>query len=184
MKYNSVISPLMSKESLDELKASYKLIKPDIESRLNEFKERWANGSDEEIFAELAFCLLTPQSKATTCWSVVECLLEDDSLYLGGSEDILEHVKRVRFKNNKTGYILLARDLFTKNNKINIKKIISKFENPFEAREWLVDNVKGMGWKEASHFLRNIGMGDDLAILDRHILKNMAKFGAIKEVPN
>jgi N-glycosylase/DNA lyase len=46
-----------------------------------------------------------------------------------------------------------------------------------------VENVKGLGYKEASHFLRNIGLGEDLAILDRHILKNLALLGVIKEVP-
>ncbi len=37
--------------------------------------------------------------------------------------------------------------------------------------------------KEASHFLRNIGLGDNLAILDRHILKNLVILGVIKEIP-
>jgi len=46
-----------------------------------------------------------------------------------------------------------------------------------------VENVKGLGYKEASHFLRNIGLGEDLAILDRHILKNLALLGVIAEVP-
>jgi N-glycosylase/DNA lyase len=49
-------------------------------------------------------------------------------------------------------------------------------------REWLVENVKGLGWKEASHFLRNIGHLD-LAIIDRHILKHMLRCGAIDTMP-
>ena len=44
-------------------------------------------------------------------------------------------------------------------------------------------NVKGMGFKEASHFMRNIGIGNELAILDRHILKNMKLLGVIDEIP-
>ena len=47
----------------------------------------------------------------------------------------------------------------------------------------MVDNVKGLGWKEASHFLRNIGHYEDMVILDRHILKNLLKHGAIDEIP-
>jgi N-glycosylase/DNA lyase len=43
--------------------------------------------------------------------------------------------------------------------------------------------VLGLGYKEASHFLRNIGLGEDLAILDRHILKNLMLLGVIREVP-
>ena len=46
-----------------------------------------------------------------------------------------------------------------------------------------MDNVKGLGLKEASHFLRNIGHRN-LAILDRHILRNMLRFGAVKNLPN
>ena len=52
-----------------------------------------------------------------------------------------------------------------------------------KARTWLVKNIKGLGMKEASHFLRNIGFFEEIAILDRHILKNLKKSGAIKSVP-
>ena len=53
-----------------------------------------------------------------------------------------------------------------------------------EARERLfVLDVKGLGMKEASHFLRNVGRGKTIAILDRHILKNLKKYGAIDGVP-
>ena len=47
------------------------------------------------------------------------------------------------------------------------------------AREWLVENVKGIGYKEASHFLRNTG-SLNLAILDRHILSVMAEHRIIR----
>ncbi|MCD6152161.1 MAG: DNA lyase, partial [Deltaproteobacteria bacterium] len=89
----------------------------------------------------------------------------------------------VRFKNKKTGYIIEARRFFTKNNRIDIKSKLKGFNNIFELRDWLVQNVKGMGYKEASHFLRNIGLGENLAILDRHILKNLKLFKVIKEIP-
>jgi N-glycosylase/DNA lyase len=44
----------------------------------------------------------------------------------------------------------------------------------------LVENVKGLGWKEASHYLRNIGYFD-LAIIDRHILNNLREFKLLDE---
>ena len=44
-------------------------------------------------------------------------------------------------------------------------------------------NIKGFGMKEASHFLRNIGLGDNLAILDVHILDNLKTLGVIDEIP-
>ena len=51
-------------------------------------------------------------------------------------------------------------------------------------RNWLFENVKGMGLKESAHFLRNIGIYENLTILDRHILKNLNKHGVIDEIPN
>jgi N-glycosylase/DNA lyase len=43
--------------------------------------------------------------------------------------------------------------------------------------------VKGLGYKEASHFLRNIGR-KDVAIIDRHILRWLKENGYINEIPN
>jgi len=60
-------------------------------------------------------------------------------------------------------------------------KLLNGSSGP-ELREWLVGNVNGLGWKEASHFLRNIGHRD-LAILDRHILKNLTKHGVLRALP-
>ena len=64
-----------------------------------------------------------------------------------------------------------------------MRKALLSRKKPCETRAWLAANVKGMGFKEASHFLRNIGLGKDLAILDRHILKNLHKFKVIKKIP-
>ena len=49
-----------------------------------------------------------------------------------------------------------------------------------ERRAWLVDNIKGLGYKEASHFLRNIGF-DDYAIIDSHILDLLERYNLIKQ---
>jgi N-glycosylase/DNA lyase len=51
-----------------------------------------------------------------------------------------------------------------------------------ETREWLVDNIKGLGYKEASHLMRNLGF-EDLAILDRHIIRTLHERGLIDRVP-
>ena len=65
---------------------------------------------------------------------------------------------------------------------MDIKRRIDS-RDVFRTREWLVENIKGLGYKEASHFLRNIGLGKDLAILDRHILKNLKRYGVIDKMP-
>jgi N-glycosylase/DNA lyase len=64
-----------------------------------------------------------------------------------------------------------------------IAQILSEPASALELREWLVKNVLGLGYKEASHFLRNIGRNDGLAILDRHILRNLKRLGVIKSIP-
>jgi len=167
-------------KEMEEIKRIYSMIEGIIEERLNEFK-KIGNGSKKEIFAELVFCLLTPQSKARTCWRAVERMLEDGSLLTGSKEEILGNLQGVRFKYKKAEYIMEARKKFLDE---NMGKMVKDFKNPFIAREWLVRNVKGMGYKEASHFLRNIGKGSNLAILDRHILKNLFLLHVIDKIPS
>ncbi|HNR44959.1 MAG TPA: N-glycosylase/DNA lyase [Methanofastidiosum sp.] len=173
-----------NKEKIEEVLEIYSSIKDGIEARLNEFSEIWENETDENLFSELAFCLLTPQSKAKMCWGSICTLKEKDVLIDGSEEDVLDCLYGVRFKYKKAKYIVEVRELFKVNGKIALRKEIKKYQSPFEIREWLVENVKGMGHKEASHFLRNIGKGGDLAILDRHILKNLVLIGAIEKIPD
>jgi len=146
----------------DEIRAIRTSIKYEIQSRLQEFDSVLKTGDEESIFAELVFCILTPQSKAKSCWAAVE---------------------GVRFKYKKAGYVIKARNMFMIDGKLFIKSRISRFSDAYDAREWLVRNVKGIGYKEASHFLRNVGIGVDLAILDRHIMKNLRSLQVIEEVP-
>ncbi|MEM5797098.1 MAG: N-glycosylase/DNA lyase [Candidatus Aenigmatarchaeota archaeon] len=171
-------------EDLNELVRYYKDKKYEIIKRLEEFRSI-LNKSDEKIFSELVFCLLTPQSKATTCWNVVQVLEKNNLLLNGNEKQIRPFLQAIRFPENKTRYLIEARNFFTENGVINIKKKISKLQdNPFLLREWLIKNVKGLGMKEASHFIRNIGLNNNnLAILDVHILNNLVKFGVIKEIP-
>ena len=172
-----------NKEIIKEVLEIYSSIQEGIESRLDEFSEVWKNETEENLFSELAFCLLTPQSKAKMCWGSICTLKEKNVLIDGSEEEVLDCLYGVRFKYKKAKYIVELRELFKKNGKINLRKQIEKNNSPFEIREWLVTNVKGMGHKEASHFLRNIGKGSDLAILDRHILKNLKLIGLIEKIP-
>lgn len=170
-------------DSVAEIRKIWKEQKNVIEARLKEFKKLWDEGTDEEIFAELAFCLLTPQSKALVCWRAIENLRDSGVLWFGDEKYILNYLKGVRFKYTKAQNIVKARNFFTIDGDLKIKDMLSQFSNPVEMRDFLVRNVRGMGYKEASHFLRNVGLGEELAILDRHILKNLVKLGVIDEVP-
>jgi N-glycosylase/DNA lyase len=166
----------------NQLRASYEKKRSDIEKRLKDFRRAYEM-DDDHVFGELAFCLLTPQTKAKSAWRTIEKLKEKDLLLRGGAGDIKKWMASVRFNNNKSEYIVLARDFFSDDGKMRIKERIDDMKNPMTTRKWLIDNVKGMGYKEASHFLRNVGFGEDIAILDRHILKHLLKNNVIDEIP-
>lgn len=169
-------------EDLEGLIDTYKERKDEIRRRLREFDEI-LDESDERVFADLCFCICTPQSKATTCWKAITSLSEKNLLMDGDEEQIAKYLEGVRFNDAKARYIISARNFFKKDETLELKKRLLAFRDVFELREWLVRNVMGLGYKEASHFLRNIGLGRGLAILDRHILKNLKKYGVIDEIP-
>jgi N-glycosylase/DNA lyase len=168
---------------LSELRNSYERKKSQIKKRLEDFKKVW-DKSDEDIFTELCFCLLTPMTRARAAEEAINRLLRTNLLFIGNKNQILKVLTDagIRFPENKAKYILEVREFFTRDGKIDIK---SKLNSgiAYAKREWLVKNIKGLGYKEASHFLRNIGLGFELAILDRHIMKNLMKHGVVDEVP-
>jgi N-glycosylase/DNA lyase len=168
---------------MEELIKEYRKKSKQIKERLLEFSQVWKE-PDERIFEEMCFCFCTPQSNAKTCFASVDYLARSGLLFNGNPDSISQHLKGgVRFHNNKSRYIVEARSLFTdREGRLRIKERLSH-SDPLVIREWLVRNIKGFGYKEAGHFLRNIGMGSNLAILDRHILKNLVKYRALKSMP-
>lgn len=167
-----------------EIEKIYKEKQKDIEKRLREFKEIWEKGSNEDIHAELSFCILTPQSKAVNAWKAITTLRENGLLFNGSAEDIVEYLNIVRFKNNKAKYLVTLREqMQNEKGEIITKDFFNSIADVKEKREWIVKNIKGMAYKEAGHFLRNVGFGKEIAILDRHILKNLVKLEVIEDVP-
>ena len=152
---------------MKEIEDIYLSIRDEILSRLAEFKRIGEEQNEVAIFAELAFCILTPQSRAKICWRALENLLSKGLLLRGDENRILEELNGVRFKYKKAKYIIEARKKFSTQGNITIKRIISHFDDIQDAREWLVKNVKGISYKEASHFLRNIGFGKNLAYIEK-----------------
>jgi N-glycosylase/DNA lyase len=176
------LSTMVQEKAVKELQALYGERRDAIQKRLREFKIV-LDQNDDDVFAELCFCLLTPQSSAKTCWAAVSRLKERSLLLKGEANEIQPQLNDVRFGDSKAKYIVEARARFTKDGKLYLKSHLSSFTNLFELREWMVENVKGLGYKEASHFLRNVGLGEEFAILDRHILRNLKRLEVISEVP-
>jgi N-glycosylase/DNA lyase len=128
---------------------------------------------DECLFGELCFCIMTPQSRAKTCRQVINKLKRDKKLFTADFEELLEYMKGVRFPEVKAQRIIEARGKF-----LELKRMLNS--DPKELREWLVENVKGLGMKESAHFMRNIGF-KGMAIIDIHIQNFLRKIGAIKQ---
>ncbi len=137
-----------------------------IDKRINEFKQTGKN--KKEVFRELCFCILTAGTSASLGLKTIEHLR--DTIFLGSEKDIQKKLKQVyRFHTLRANYLFLARE--------NFKKI--DFSKP-DIREQIIKNIKGIGMKEASHFLRNIGELD-YAIVDFHIIDNLVKSGLIEK---
>lgn len=173
------------KQSLNDgiarLKKLYKVKRRKIIERLACFRK--ARGrTDEEIFSELCFCILTPRSKAEICDEIIDRLKKNSFLFKADIDKIRPYLKKARFYRNKSRYIVEARKFFQRNGRIRIKDRLCAGDIR-ALRDWLVDNIKGLGLKEASHFLRNIGLGENIAILDVHILRNLKRYGVIDKLP-
>ncbi len=146
-----------------------------VEDRMDEFRGVHLMDS-QKWYEELVYCLLTAYSSALMGQRCVDAL-RGGALMEGGVEDVRACLVEEghRFANRRAEYIYDTRGLAPR-----IKGVIQGFEDPRDAREWLVKHVKGLGWKEASHYLRNVGYFG-LAIIDRHILSNMVEHGLIAE---
>ncbi|MFH1751838.1 MAG: N-glycosylase/DNA lyase [archaeon] len=136
--------------------------------RLEEFSG-FQKKNINELFKELSFCLLTANFNAERAIIIQEKI---NNGFLNLSEEKLaEKLKFLghRYPNTRANFIVMARNF-----KQELKKLKS-FENPL-LRDYLVKNVKGLGLKEASHFLRNVGFLD-FAIIDFHIADLLEKHG-------
>jgi N-glycosylase/DNA lyase len=173
----------MVEAGFEELLFVYSQRRGEIENRLRQF-EKVGQRSFNVLFSELCFCLLTPQSKAKVCDAAIKELQQKGLLLKGSWEEIADVISGVRFPDNKARFIVEARELFSGDGGYDLKGIVQGGTKVKTLREWFVKNVKGLGYKEASHYLRNVGVGFDLAILDRHILRNLLRFEVIESVPS
>lgn len=154
-----------------ELQKLYLERKKEIKNHIKKFNKE----KEEERYLEFLFCILTPQSNGKKCWEAIEIIQKNKPK---DRESIAEILKgRSRFHNTKALRILKAKIQWEE-----IKNLIEIEKDAFQLRNKIEAKVNGYGLKEASHFVRNIGLSNNkLAILDRHILRNLEKFKAIND---
>jgi N-glycosylase/DNA lyase len=161
---------------LKELKLHFRVHKKEIRARLADFQ----SVTPSDYFYELVYCLLTPQSSAAHAEQAVSLLSSAGFHHKKVNPERILRRKEcyIRFHRTKSRHLLRMKEQFPV-----IARKLSEPASAFELREWLVKNVHGLGYKESSHFLRNIGKNDGLAILDRHILRNLNRLDLIDSIP-
>lgn len=155
-----------------------KITKEERKGLKETFKNFGKPKTGREIFYDLCFCICAPQTTFESNRKVINALINygfyDCNFYAIKLAELKEMVKPARFYNNKVKYLLKAKKEFRSIRLIvrlwQANKNRLKLKGTLFIRSWLVKNVKGLGMKAASQFLRNLG-DTELAIIDTHILK-------------
>jgi N-glycosylase/DNA lyase len=162
-----------------DLKADYRRKRRLIEARLAEFRTVYERG-DEAIFEELCFCILTAGSSAKMGMRTIAVL--KDLLRSGGEKELQRRAgeHRVRFWRVRPSYIYHTREYLKAHCGLELRRLLDSFDCPIKRRDFFAGNraVKGLGYKETSHFLRNIGFRG-YAILDKHIVGSLREMKII-----
>jgi N-glycosylase/DNA lyase len=180
---------------INDLLRHYKSRRNEIRARLAEFKQTWRQG-DLAIFKELCFCILTANTSAKMGITCIEAA--GDDILTSDAEGIRNILcGRYRFWKIRPNYIVHTRDYLQQecaltacpppkggNGKVHggLKKKIESLADFHQRRDFFADNpgIKGLGYKEASHFLRNIGF-EGYAILDIHVVRLLHELGVLPE---
>lgn len=173
--------------SVEKIKENYIEKEKEIRNRIKSFEDLKKSASEERLFLELVFVILTSRSEAQECWKAARKLKTNNILISGNKkeiQDILENYK-IQDEMNKSKYIVENRKMFSQpsltdpttglkiRDKINSNNIES-------TRKWFVENVKGISWKGSSHFLRNIGFGLDFAVISKPLMRQLYLYNKVE----
>ena len=160
--------------SIEQLKKTN--INGTIKERVRQFENKRTQ-SIEENFKDLCFCIMTANCSAEKCLEIYETI-DDGFLYLSEEELSLKFRELgYRFPKKRAEYIIEAR-----NSMDILETLLSSNLEAKLLREQLVRHFRGIGYKEGSHFLRNIGF-KNLAIIDFHVIDLLVKYNLISR-PN
>jgi N-glycosylase/DNA lyase len=164
--------------TMELLKATYPIKRAAIQARLAEFQQL-RQADDKKLFEELVFCIFTAGASARMGLKCIERL--GDTLFTGNEEDILKAIQGAHlYPRDRARYIVHTRDYLTRHCNLKMRELLTSLSDREERRDFFAANagIKGIGYKEASHFLRNIGyLG--YAILDKHILRSLHELGSL-----
>lgn len=163
-------------EKIREIKEIYETIEPDIERRISEFREVYEKGDKKAVFRELAFCILSSGTGPAIAEKSVKAI--DDILLTGSESLLIERLEGIHKYPDKGKYVHSTREYLSNNYDLELKQVLASIEDRNKRRDFLAKNrdIKGIGYLQASHFLRNIGFAG-YAILDKNILRSLYDLG-------
>lgn len=163
------------------LRLAHEARRPEIRQRLQEFRKVWRAGSDARLWEEMVYCIFTAGASAKMGLRAVEAVRP--LLKSGKPKEMTRALIAAgahRFPNARPHYVVTTRDYLKGSCAMRLRDQLERFQNPVERRDWLASErrIKGLGYKESSHFLRNIGF-KGYAILDKHIVRCLSELRVI-----
>jgi len=167
--------------TVDRLRAEYTGRRKEIRARLREFRRVWQTASDSRLWEEMVYCIFTAGASAKMGLRSVDALRP--LLKTGAHSEMTNALVAAgahRFPNARPGYVIVTRDYLEESFSMQLRRRLESFRDPMERRDWLArePRIKGLGYKESSHFLRNIGF-KGYGILDKHIVRCLCELKVI-----
>ena len=167
--------------TIESLHVAHAARRKEIRARLREFRQVWQTASDARLWEEMVYCIFTAGASAKMGLRSVEAVRP---LLAKGQQQAMTRALVAagahRFPNARPAYVVTTRDYLQSSFSMRLREQLNSFRDPFERRDWLATEprIKGLGYKEASHYLRNIGF-KGYSILDKHIVRCLAELGVI-----
>ena len=179
MNLSNRVRPEKEPVTVEKIRAAHRARRGEIRARLREFEEVWRTADDARLWEELAYCIFTAGASARMGLGSVEAVRH---LLASGTHEELAGAlaSKHRYPNARAGYIVVTREYLTGDCRMRLRERLESFADPVGRRDWLARSrgIKGLGYKESSHFLRNVGLRG-YAILDKHILRCLAEVGVL-----
>ncbi len=167
--------------NIEQIKKAYLSRKREIRGRLAEFGTVRKNGTDEKLWEEMVYCFFTGGCSAKMGLRSIEAVR--DMISDAGQPELAKALTGVhRYPNARSRYIVESRDFLHRHCRMRLREKLESFSCDLARRDWLANEkgIKGLGYKEASHFLRNVGFAG-YAILDKHVLRCLHELGVIDD---
>jgi len=166
---------------VEHIRSTHESRKKEIRARLKEFRSVWRNGSDLRLWEELVYCIFTAGASARMGIKSVEAIRH--LLIEGDAKEMTEALVAAgahRFPVARPGYIVVTRNYLRQECEMSLRWKLQSFTDASERRDWLAreKQIKGLGYKESSHYLRNIGLSG-YAILDKHVMNCLRELGVV-----